>query len=108
MLSGTSTVLFMLFFWNLSHLLLSCPVNETYSGGALQLLRPNDVHNRTSLSVVEETLRYIEKLEGPVAVLAIVGPYHTGKSFLLNQVVRSLSAGRGVGGGTRAESPSGP
>ena len=31
----------------------------------------------------------VQALEGEVAVMSIVGPYRTGKSFLLNQVPRS-------------------
>ena len=83
----------------LNILLSSCHARETPLTGALQLLRPNDERNRTSLLVVESTMRYIEQLEGPVAVVSIVGPYHTGKSFLLNQVVRSISMAGGGGGG---------
>jgi len=55
------------------------------------LLAPADA-SRTSLVVVEEGLRVLESLQGPVAVVAVVGPYHTGKSFLLNNLVRSLEA----------------
>lgn len=29
--------------------------------------------------------------QGPVGVVSIVGPYHSGKSFMLNQLVRSLA-----------------
>jgi hypothetical protein len=92
---------------------LPCPT-EAREQPALQLLRPNDERNRTGLVVVESTLAYIEALEvssvcewscirahstdhlphrstqHPVAVIGITGPYHTGKSFLLNQVARSL------------------
>lgn len=56
-----------------------------------QILAPADA-GRTSLVVVEEGLRILESLQGPVAVVAVVGPYHTGKSFLLNNLVRSLQA----------------
>jgi len=56
-----------------------------------QILAPADAR-RTSLVVVEEGLRILESLQGPVAVVAVVGPYHSGKSFLLNNVVRSLQA----------------
>lgn len=87
----------------LVHVLLHpCHTRETSSGEARQLLRPTDERNRTSLEVVEETLAFIETLQGPVAVVSIVGPYHTGKSFLLNQVVRSIAiaAGRSVGDDT--------
>ena len=39
----------------------------------------------------------------PVAVVGIVGPYHTGKSFLLNQVARSLSTAAPVPADPEAE-----
>lgn len=40
---------------------------------ALQLLRPTDERNRTSLEVVDSTLAYVEALEGPIAVVSILG-----------------------------------
>lgn len=39
----------------------------------------------------------------PVAVVSIVGPYHTGKSFLLNQVARSLPHTRAANGAEEEE-----
>lgn len=33
----------------------------------------------------------IDRTQGPVAVVSIVGPYHSGKSFMLNQLVRALA-----------------
>jgi len=36
---------------------------------------------------VNETLNVLSELEGEVVVVSIVGPYRTGKSFLLNQLV---------------------
>lgn len=58
-----------------------------------QLLAPADA-SRTSLVIMEEGIQVLESLEGPVAVVAVVGPYHTGKSFLLNNLVRGLKARR--------------
>lgn len=72
-------------------LLLASHAVQARERPALQLLRPNDAKNRTGLVLVESTLAYIEALHSPVAVVGIVGSYHTGKSFLLNQVARSLS-----------------
>jgi hypothetical protein len=55
----------------------------------IQLLAPTDAA-RSSVKVMEEGLRVIEQLKGPIAVVAVVGPYHSGKSFLLNNLVRNL------------------
>jgi Ni2+-binding GTPase involved in maturation of urease and hydrogenase len=33
----------------------------------------------------------VDRNQGPVAVVSIVGPYHSGKSFMLNQLVRALA-----------------
>lgn len=40
----------------------------------------------------KQTLELIESIPKPISILAIAGPYRTGKSFLLN----SLVAGSGV------------
>jgi len=36
----------------------------------------------------EQTLQMIAKLKGPIAVISIAGIYRSGKSFLLNQLLR--------------------
>jgi len=60
----------------------------TNGGHAIQIVKPNADH--TSLEVVEENLRILSRVptnsEG-VSVISVVGPYHSGKSFLLNQLV---------------------
>lgn len=42
----------------------------------------------TKLAVSEEGLRFLENLQGPVAPVIVIGPYRSGKSFLLNQLLR--------------------
>eukprot|EP00735_Rhodelphis_limneticus_P000809 TRINITY_DN11339_c0_g1::TRINITY_DN11339_c0_g1_i1::g.26418::m.26418 TRINITY_DN11339_c0_g1::TRINITY_DN11339_c0_g1_i1::g.26418 ORF type:complete len:649 (+),score=246.62,sp/Q96PP9/GBP4_HUMAN/36.03/4e-75,GBP/PF02263.14/1.1e-65,GBP_C/PF02841.9/1.5e-33,GBP_C/PF02841.9/1.4e+04,MMR_HSR1/PF01926.18/0.21,TPR_MLP1_2/PF07926.7/8.2e+02,TPR_MLP1_2/PF07926.7/0.32,TPR_MLP1_2/PF07926.7/5,Dynamin_N/PF00350.18/0.43,Dynamin_N/PF00350.18/6.8e+02,Dynamin_N/PF00350.18/1.5e+04,Baculo_PEP_C/PF04513.7/6.8,Baculo_PEP_C/PF len=37
--------------------------------------------------VAPEATAFLETVKGPVSVLAVVGPYRTGKSFVLNQVI---------------------
>lgn len=40
---------------------------------------------------ITPTTHAIDTTQGPVGVVSIVGPYHSGKSFMLNQLVRSLA-----------------
>jgi polynucleotide 5'-kinase involved in rRNA processing len=41
----------------------------------------------TELEVCEEALNILESETRPVTVIAIVGPYRTGKSYLLNRLM---------------------
>ena len=61
----------------------------------VQLLRPDPV-DHVNLQVVESGLAYLSRVQGPVAVVAVVGKFHTGKSFLLNQLM-GKQQGFGVG-----------
>eukprot|EP00249_Psilotum_nudum_P019648 c27358_g1_i1 orf=30-3086(+) len=64
----------------------------------LQLVRPGRVHDKLELSeLVAEQLATIDE---PVAFVGVVGPYHGGKSFLLNVLVNSS---RGFTVGMRPE-----
>ena len=58
----------------------------------VQLVRPGAGHRR--LEVVEEAIEWLTRLEGPVFVVGIVGPYHSGKSFLANALLEA-PPGRG-------------
>eukprot|EP00727_Mastigamoeba_balamuthi_P011748 m51a1_g7196 putative guanylate-binding protein (808) ;mRNA; f:167993-178532 len=60
-------------------------------GRAVQLLRPDPSHR--FLEPVDSALEALARLDAPrgIAVVAAVGPYHGGKSFLLN-VLASASA----------------
>lgn len=51
----------------------------------IQLVRPLRDHAR--LEATQEGLKLLQSLEGPVAVVSAVGAVHSGKSFLLNQLV---------------------
>lgn len=44
---------------------------------------------RTSLKLVPETVRVLESIQRPLAVLAIGGPCRTGKSYILSRVLGS-------------------
>ena len=53
----------------------------------MQLLRPSDDHE--SLEVTEHLARLFESpvADAKIAVVSVVGPYHSGKSFLLNSLI---------------------
>lgn len=57
----------------------------------------------TGLGPLINPFHHPTDLQHPVAVIGIVGPYHTGKSFLLNAVVRSLSTAAPVPVDSKAE-----
>eukprot|EP00124_Ichthyophonus_hoferi_P001899 Ihof_evm5s113 gene=Ihof_evmTU5s113 len=61
-----------------------------------QILRPNDAH--TDLEVVPEGLSLLRSLPSPLCIVAVVGPYRSGKSFLLNQLAGPDRSGFAVGG----------
>ena len=52
-------------------------------GHAVQIARPD---GQGGLEVVEEGLQLLGKLD-KVHIVSVVGGYHTGKSFLLNQLM---------------------
>lgn len=53
----------------------------------LQLLMPSKGHDKLELN--EIVLETLASIEDPVAFVAVVGPYHCGKSFLLNVLLNS-------------------
>lgn len=61
----------------------------------LQLVKP-DPSEHKKLIVVEENLKHLHHVTSAVAVVAVVGKYHSGKSFLLNQLMGKKN-GFGVG-----------
>lgn len=63
--------------------LVTEPVNEE----PMQLVRPGKGHDRLELS--ETVLEKLAALKEPVSIIGIVGPYHGGKSFLLNVFLNS-------------------
>ena len=46
-------------------------------------------HDGKGLKVCEEGIRVISGIQGKLAVVAVAGPYRTGKSFLLNQFIKA-------------------
>eukprot|EP00850_Spirogloea_muscicola_P005528 SM000025S08423 [mRNA] locus=s25:657110:662613:- [translate_table: standard] len=63
---------------------------------AFPMVEPDASH--TKLTVVPEGLAAIARLPGPLAIVAVIGPYRSGKSFLLNQLL-ALSCDEGFGVG---------
>ena len=45
------------------------------------------VESHTKLSVSEEGLEALRSIPGPVVPVVVIGPYRSGKSFLLNQLL---------------------
>ncbi|GAA0153475.1 heterotrimeric G-protein [Lithospermum erythrorhizon] len=63
---------------------------------AFPIVEPDPGH--TKLRLAREGLEAIEKITTPIAAVAVIGPYRSGKSFLLNQLL-SLSCYEGFGVG---------
>lgn len=60
----------------------------------IQLVRP--AANHRDLELVPESLASLSRIDGPVALVAVVGKFHSGKSFLMNQLM-GKSMGFGIG-----------
>ncbi|XP_042518254.1 guanylate-binding protein 4 [Macadamia integrifolia] len=63
---------------------------------AFPIVEPDSGH--TKLRLAREGLEAIERLTTPISAVAVIGPYRSGKSFLLNQLL-SLSCYEGFGVG---------
>lgn len=66
----------------------------------LQIVKPSDDHRR--LIIHEENIKAIAKIKGPVATVGVVGKFHSGKSFLMNQLM-GKTQGFGIGPSVRPE-----
>lgn len=49
-------------------------------------------HQRNSLKLVDSTLRLLDNIKKPIAVLSITGPCRTGKSYVLSRLLGSPDA----------------
>ena len=76
--------------------------SNTTSGKAIPLCLPNDCVwdkksktytikqiERNSLVINEEAVKILEGITNPICVIVVVGPYRSGKSYLLNQLIPS-------------------
>ncbi|XP_057517579.1 uncharacterized protein LOC130798560 [Amaranthus tricolor] len=63
---------------------------------AFPIVEPDPGHTKLRLS--REGLEAIERITSPISAVAVIGPYRSGKSFLLNQLL-SLSCNEGFGVG---------
>ncbi|KAG6544110.1 hypothetical protein Mapa_014422 [Marchantia paleacea] len=66
----------------------------------VQLMKPGDGHERLELNVA--AVERLAAINHPLAIVAVVGPYHGGKSFLLNVLLNS-SHGFDVGAAPEPE-----
>ncbi|CAM1313017.1 Gbp5 (predicted), partial [Pycnogonum litorale] len=65
-----------------------------YKDEPIQLVRPDEEHR--NLVIIEENLKLLQSISSTLAIVAVVGKFHSGKSFLMNQLMRK-SNGFGVG-----------
>nr|CAB3455850.1 unnamed protein product [Digitaria exilis] len=63
---------------------------------AFPIVEPDYGH--TKLRLAKEGLEAIQRIKTPIAAASVIGPYRSGKSFLLNQLL-SLSCDKGFGVG---------
>ena len=72
--------------------------SEEYSGD-YEIQQLMWLNNKGKIELNEDTLKGIEKLEGHIKVVSVIGPYRSGKSFLLNRLNNSQK-GFGIGSTT--------
>ncbi|XP_023225373.1 guanylate-binding protein 2-like [Centruroides sculpturatus] len=66
----------------------------------LQLVKPDKQHK--NLIIIKENVAFLQKILGPVAIVSVVGKFHSGKSFLMNQLM-GKSNGFGIGPSVQPE-----
>ncbi len=67
----------------------------------IQLVRPDTVEHRR-LEIVDANIKCLHHIDSAVAVIAVVGKFHSGKSFLLNQLMGKQN-GFGIGPSVRPQ-----
>lgn len=66
----------------------------------VQIIKPSKDHKM--LIIDKENMKAISKITGPVATIGVVGKFHSGKSFLMNQLM-GKTKGFGIGPSVRPE-----
>ena len=61
----------------------------------VQLIHPDPLEHR-KLEIIDSNIKYLHSIDSSVAVIAVVGKFHSGKSFLLNQLMGKQD-GFGIG-----------
>lgn len=79
---------------------LSSLQNYASTDKPLQIVKPSHDHRR--LIIHQENIKAIAKIKGPVATVGVVGKFHSGKSFLMNQLM-GKTQGFGIGPSVRPE-----
>jgi hypothetical protein len=64
---------------------VDAPADARGGARALPLALPDDTH--TKLVLQPEAVEWLRGLRGPIALVSIIGPYRSGKSFLLNRLL---------------------
>ncbi|XP_037523747.1 guanylate-binding protein 1 isoform X1 [Rhipicephalus sanguineus] len=85
--------------------LLFSPMNASLQSYALndapvQIIKPSEDHK--TLIIDKENIKAIYKIKGPVATIGVVGKFHSGKSFLMNQLM-GKTKGFGIGPSVQPE-----
>lgn len=66
----------------------------SFPDAPIQLVGPDSQHKK--LVIMEQGMRFLASIKQPVATISVVGKYHSGKSFLMNQIMQK-SSGFGIG-----------
>ncbi|GBF97040.1 hypothetical protein Rsub_09513 [Raphidocelis subcapitata] len=78
-------------------LLLAAPL-RAFAGEPRPYLLVQQVPGHSQLKLADEGVQLLRSFQGPVAPVVVIGPYRSGKSFLLNQLL-GVSCGVGFGVG---------
>lgn len=78
----------------------ACLQSFTSNDAPIQIVKPSNDHKKLILD--EENIKAISKIKGPVATIGVVGKFHSGKSFLMNQLM-GKTKGFGIGPSVRPE-----
>jgi len=68
---------------------LIIPTNFEYDPKTFILIERKGNHSHDKLSLVPEALLLLQSINQPIAVLAICGPYRSGKSHFLSQILKT-------------------